>query len=154
MGSDLPDEFKTSVEDPSAVSGWAISDVIPTNMTAVLSFGVYDWPLRTYLRPLQQVPTAFWEKDRYKLFCVGRSKYANDTRFYVSDSKLHTDLGCSPLYSQLLTRCFDGVYREKIFETWVSAKVQGPKFFPGDTRENRLFLEQFFVVDVAAAGGR
>ena len=63
-------------------------------------------------------------------------------------------VACSNLQQVLPERCFDGVYREKIFETWVSAKVQGPKFFPGDTRENRLFFEHFFVVDLAAAEGR
>lgn len=151
MGSDLPDIIYTSIKDPSAACGWAISDVIPTNMTSTLSFGIYDWPRRSYMLGLQQVPVSFWEKDKYKMFCVGRSKFSHDTRFYVSDSALHTDLGASPLYSRLLSRCFDGVYQEKRFEIWVSAKVQGPKFFPGDTRENRLFFEQFFVIDLEAA---
>ena len=57
-------------------------------------------------------------------------------------------LGYSPLDTQLLSRLYDSVNIDRQFETWISIKAQGPMFFDGDTRENRIFIEQIFSVEL------
>ena len=143
-----------SEPDPQAVCGFAMADVLDDDYIPggiqELRIGLYDHNAGKYLIPFgnTKFPKGFWKKDEYRMFCLGRSRYASRTVLVWTDTHGYTGMPYSPLKTQLLSRLFDTVEIDKQFETWISVKAQGPKFFPGDTRPNKVFIEQIFSVEL------
>ena len=143
-----------SEPDPQAVCGFAMADTLDDGYIPggkdELRLGLYDHNKGKYLIPFgsTKFPKDFWEKDKYKLFCLGRSGYASRTILVWTDVHGYTGMPYSPLKTQLLSRLYDTVVLDKQFETWISVKAQGPKFFPDDTRPNKIFIEQIFSVEL------
>jgi len=143
-----------SVPDPKAVSGFAMMDEIPDDFVLKDIGGVrvalYDHGGGKYLIGLDQVkiPKGFWSDGEYKLLCMGRSPYAQRTVVYWSDDKGSgaLSLGASPLATPMLSRLRDPVVLDQQYETWISARAEGPMFIPGDKRPNRIFVDQLFSV--------
>ena len=115
-----------------------------------IRIGLYNHDIGKYLIPFSdlKIPKSFWERDKYKLFRMGVSAYAPRTIVIWTDTRGSCVLGSSPLDTQLLSRLYDSVNTDRQFETWISIKAQGPMFFDGDTRENRIFIEQMFSVEL------
>ena len=147
-------DFVTSEADPQAVCGFAIGDTLPDDYAQpgaeAIRIGLYNHDTGKYLIPFNNTkfPKGFWEMDRYKLFRLGRSAYAPNVKLIWTDTAGYTKLGASPLDTKLLSRFYDCILLDKQFETWLSVKAQGPKFFSGDTRPNKIFIEQLFVVEL------
>ena len=143
-----------SEPDPQAVCGFAMADVLADDYIPggrdEIRIGLYDHNAGKYLIPFgdTKFPKDFWKKDEYRLFCLGRSKYASRTVLVWTDVHGYTGMPYSPLKTQLLSRLYDTVELDKQFETWISVKAQGPKFFPRDTRLNKIFIEQIFSVEL------
>ena len=143
--------------DPEAVCGFAISDAIPDSLAPggadELRIGLRDAGAGRYLIPFHGVrfPKGFFASGKYRMFCLGRSAYAAKMGIIVTDTGGRGFPAYTPLTTEQISRCFDSIVLDRQFETWISVKGQGPKFIPGDTRENRLFIEQVFSVDLTDA---
>ncbi|MBO7721568.1 MAG: DUF4838 domain-containing protein [Kiritimatiellae bacterium] len=157
----------SAVEEPSAVCGWAISDWYGwqgnTNAPAELndpkrgfSLCYYDEIGRRWMmeKPWNNgtmkkwIPKRFFEKDKYKLFCIGRTTVTPNGPFVPGD------FWGGPMAFRGFQRLYDPTYENKEWELWISIKAQGPEFFPGDTRPNRFFVEQYFAVDMGVPEGK
>ena len=143
-----------SEPDAGAVCGFAMTDALPREYARdgadSIRVGLYNHDVGKYLIPFNnlKIPKSFWERDKYKLFRMGVSSYAPRTVLIWTDTRGSCVLGYSPLDTQLLSRLYDSVNIDRQFETWISIKAQGPMFFDGDTRENRIFIEQIFSVEL------
>ena len=143
-----------SVPDPQAVSGFAMMDDIPDDFelheVGGIRVGLYDHSGGKYLIGLDRVkfPAGFWTDGKYKLVCIGRSPYVQRTVVFWTDDRGSgaLSLGASPLATPMLSRLRDPVVLDQQYETWLSVRAEGPKFIPGDTRPNRLFVDQMFSV--------
>ena len=144
-----------SVPDAGAVCGFAMTDVLrddyATGGSKDVRLGLYDANASKYLIPFHDVrfPDGFFRKDAYRLFCLGRSRYSASMAVVWTDAEGRQAFkGYSPVATKLLSRLFDSVELDQEYETWISVKVQGPKFFSDDNRENRVFVDQLFSVKI------
>lgn len=146
--------FLTSEPDPAAVCGFALAQELPDAYApkgaADIRVGLYDHDTGRYLIPFNDLkfPKGFWKRDEYRMFCLGRSAYARATKLIWTDVNGFSHFGPTPINTTLLERLHDCVQLDKRFETWISVKAQGPKFFPDDRRPNKIFIEQLFSVEL------
>ena len=152
-GREIPGKL-WSEPDPGAVCGYAMTDALPEGYAKggaeAIRIGLYNHGAGKYLIPFQsgKIPKSFWKKDEYRLYRMGVSPYAPRTVLIWTDTLGSGALSYSPLDTQLLSRLYDPVNVDRKYETWLSLKAQGPMFFDGDTRENRIFIEQIFSVEL------
>ena len=146
--------FLTSEPDPAAVCGFALAQELPDAYAPKgatdIRVGLYDHDTGRYLIPFNDLkfPKGFWKRDEYRMFCLGRSAYARATKLIWTDVNGFSHFGPTPINTTLLERLHDCVQLDKRFETWISVKAQGPKFFPDDRRPNKIFIEQLFSVEL------
>ena len=143
-----------SVPDAESVCGFAISDAVPDHVAPggadEMRLGLRDAGAGQYLIPFHDVrfPKDFFPSGRYRMFRLGRSAYTAKMGLVWTDDHGRVGGSYSPLSAEFISRCFDSIVLDKQFETWISLRAQGPKFIPGDMRENRVFVEQIFVVEL------
>lgn len=137
----------TSDSDPTAVCGYAVSDTIGEgkDFSNGIEIYIYDWGGKHHLMQGNNIPMSIFKKDEYVLYKAGVTTIPADSSLII-DERWGT-----PLAQHFLNRCHKPAYPDRKYEIWLSIKGQGPKFFSDDTRENRLFIEQIFVVEIAGS---
>ena len=134
----------TSEEDPLAACGWTTAGDVPKEVdfkSRPPEFQIYEWATGKYHREHIFLPKGFIASDRYKLFNLGKSHLGMTSNlFFGRWAKQAMEIST-------IRRCADPIFLDKEFEIWVSVRGEGPKLFPGDTRKDRLFIDQVFVVD-------
>ena len=146
--------YYTCEKDDAAASGWASVGKVPDSFDYQKRGGVqveyYDYAERRWLIRANEnpIPMNFFEKDKYKLFRLGKSIIPKSSALVTGG------LWGAPTAWSYLSRCYDPSYAGREFEIWISIKVQGPKFFKDDTRPNRIFIDQVFAVDMGVPVGK
>ena len=134
----------TAEADPLAATGWAFAGEVPADVDFTSKppeFQVYEWSTGKYHLMHAYMPKGFIEADRYKLHYVGKTRLGMTSNLFVGRwAKQAFEV------SQV-RRCADPIFLDKEFDIWVSIRGEGPKLFPGDTRKDRLFVDQVFVVE-------
>ena len=134
----------TAEEDPLAVTGWTVAGDVPPEVefkSRPPEFQIYEWATGKYHRERVYLPKGFIASDRYKLFHLGKSHLGMTSNlFFGRWAKQALEIG-------QIRRCADPIFLDKEFDIWVSVRGEGPKLFPGDTRKDRLFVDQVFVVE-------
>lgn len=137
----------TSEPDPKAACGYAIADVIPDKDDLSQGVSCYIWnKSRGSQLPLGTIPLSAFKKDRYVLYRAGTTTIPPDSTIIIDE------LWVSPLAISYLNRCHNPSAPQRKFDIWLSMKAEGPKFFPGDARANRLLVDQIFAVELVDSG--
>ena len=139
----------TAEEDPASPCGWTIPGDVPEKMTFDAQhppeFNLYEHATSRYLIQSKKVPMDFFERGKYRLFCLGTSEIRptvimNFGRFGIEQA----------IRTLVLQRCADTIYFDRQYEIWASVRAEGPMFFKEDAgRKNRLFISEFYVVDLS-----
>ena len=146
-------KLRASEPDPTAICGFAITTPVLPDWEKCRGFddiniGLYGHNVRKHHIPHagNRPPKSAWKRDGYTLFRLGVGTLSDDPwLLFVGGGRA---LGAVPVNSRLLGRFFDPVNVDRKYEIWLSLKMEGPIFWPGDTRENKIFIEQMFVVDL------
>ena len=134
---------KESVVDPLSVCGHAIADEIPASrdISGGIPYYLYDWGGKEMT--LQgRIPLSIFKKDGYSMYKAGVTTIPSD------GSLIFAEMWDSPLAKRYLNRCHDPSNVGRKFEVWFSVRAEGPKFFAGDSRKDRLLIEQILVYEL------
>ena len=133
----------TSEPEPQAICGYAVVDRRFDDRDVSNGIPVYVWDFGAAVQHnLKTIPLSVFKKDKYSLVNLGTTELSSDCSLIFAEG------WSSTLAQKFLPRVFNPSNPKRKYEIWASLKAEGPKFFQGDTRENRLYLEQLFVVEI------
>ena len=133
----------TSEPEPQAICGYAVVDRRFDDRDVSNGIPVYVWDFGAAVQhKLKTIPLSAFKKDKYSLVNLGTTELSSDCSLIFAEG------WSSTLAQKFLPRVFNPSNPKRKYEIWASLKAEGPKFFQGDTRENRLYLEQLFVVEI------
>ena len=138
----------TAEEDSTTACGWTMGGDVPAKVKFDAKhppeFNFYEHGAGKYLILSKKVPMDFFERGKYKLFCLGKSKIHPSVIMNFGTF----GVGTQAIQAFNLRRCADPIFLDKEFEIWANVKAEGPMFFKEDAgKKDRLFVSEFFVVD-------
>lgn len=140
-------EIMTSVPDAQSVCGYAVKETFRAERKIDKGLSCYLWDWSAAKRhPLKTIPLSAFKKGEYTLVKLGVAELSQECSLIIAEG------WGTPMAQRFLKRAYDPAYPKKKFEIWASLKAEGPRFFPGDTCPDSLYMEQLFAVEIVGSG--
>lgn len=143
----------SSWEDKDAVAGWAwmdeLWDMAFSDKGKSLSFQLHSESDNKWLwKGGIDVPISKFKKGKYNLIRLGKANIRSTNALVLGNT------WGSPLGLKILNSLYDPTYDAKEWDIWVSVKVEGPRFYPGDKGPDRLWCDVVYAVDLGVPEGK